>query len=200
MLQATVSKLLSAIQASIRTHKGWWAGGGGAAVVAIAAAVIVFGGFFGPSGKTICTVALEHARDYGVVPNNTALANTEAKSTDVRNRRVCTAQAGDDTYNITADVITADTAELKCRNKDVTKNKECIALYSVARSDGLTTYQVRQVPDDDADAAVDTGTPGGEAQNAGDENEIQPATGTHSGDAGQQQNGAPQQQDAAPQR
>jgi hypothetical protein len=181
-LQATISKLLSAIRASIQTHKWWWAGGGGAAVVAIAAAVIVFGGFFGPSGKAICTVALEHARDYGVIPSTAILANTEAKSMDVRNRRLCTAQAGGNNYNLTVDVTCKDM-----------KKKDCIALYSVERSDGLSTYQVRQVPDDDADAAVDAGNAGGGAQNAGatqnagDGSDIQPTTGTHSSDTNQQQ-------------
>jgi hypothetical protein len=181
-LRATMSKPLSAIQASIQTHKWWWAGGGGAAVAAIAAVVIVFGGFLGPSGKAICTAALEHARDYGVVPNTAALANMDAARTDVRNRRLCTAQAGGNKYNLTVDIA--------C--KDV-KKKDCVALYSVARDDGLSTYQVRQVPDDDQDAVVpaDAGNAGGgEAQSAGsagNDSDIQPATGTHGGDASQQQ-------------
>ena len=103
-LRATMSKLLSAIQASIQTHKLWWAGGGGAAVVAIAAVVVVFGGFFGPSGQVICTTALEHARDYGVIPTTATLANTDAKSTDVKNRRLCTAQAGGNDFRLIADI------------------------------------------------------------------------------------------------
>jgi hypothetical protein len=186
-LLAAMSKLLAAILASIKTHKWWWAGGGGAAVVAVAAAVIVFGGFLGPSGKAICTIALGHARDYGVIPNTAILANTDAKSTDVRNRRVCTAQAGGNDYNLTVDVTCKDM-----------KNKDCIALYSVERADGLSTYQVRQVPDDDADAAADAGNAGGgeaqnagDTQNAGDASDIQPTTGTHSSDTSQQAN--PQQ-------
>jgi hypothetical protein len=187
-LLAAMSKLLATILASTKTHKWWWAGGGGAAVVAIAAAVIVFGGFFGPSGKAICTLALEHARDYGVVPNTATLANMEAKSTDVRNRRLCTAQAGGNDYSLTVDVTCKDM-----------KKKDCVALYSVERADGLSTYQVRQVPDDDADAAVDGGqaAAGGATQNAGgaqnavDESDIQPTTGTHSGDTSQQS--SPQQ-------
>lgn len=199
-LLAAASKLSAAILASMQTRKWWWAGGGGAALVAIAAAVVVFGGFFGPSGKAICTVALQDARDYGVVPNTAALANSDAKSTDVENRRLCTAVAGGDTYNITADVATGDTADLKC--KDITKNPDCVTLYSVQRTDGLTTYQVRQVPDDDTDAAVapDNGQAAADddaqnsdgTQNAGgaaaaDDSEVAPATGTNSGDASQQQ-------------
>ena len=184
-LLAAGSELRVAILASVKTHKWWWAGGGGAAVVAIAAAVIVFGGFFGPSGKAICTVTLERARDYGVVPNTAALANTDAKGTDVSDRRVCTAEADGNKYNMTVDVVCKDM-----------KKKECIALYSVAREDGLTTYQVRQVPDDDADApaeAADAGgagsAGGGEAQSAGsagNDSDLQPTTGTRSGGADQQ--------------
>ncbi|HEY0282332.1 MAG TPA: hypothetical protein VGC27_06895 [Rhizomicrobium sp.] len=192
-LLAASSELLAAVQASVKTHKGWWAGGGGAAAVAIAAVVILFGGFLGPSGKDICTVALEHAREYGVLPGSATLASTTAKSTDERNRRLCTAKVGDDIYNITADVIRTDTADLKCKSKDVTKNKNCIALYSVAREDGLTTYQVRQVPDDDADVPAVAVDAGGEAQPALDDSDIQPTTGTRSENNGQQQGAAPPQ-------
>jgi hypothetical protein len=197
-LMATASKLLATIMASMKTHKWWWAGGGGAAAMAVAAAVIVFGGFLGPNGKAICTVALANARDYGVIPSTATLANSEAKSTDVGNRRLCTAQAGGNDYNLTVDVTCKDL-----------KNKDCIALYSVERADGLSTYQLRQVPNDDQDAAIpaDAGNAdGGEAQNAGDaqgtgvDSDIQPTTGTHSGEANQQPDIVPQQQEATPQQ
>ena len=180
-VRETIAKLLASLQASIETHKMWWAGGGGAVLVVIVALVVAFGGFFGPDGKAICTVALNDARDYGVIPTTASLANNEAKSTDDENRKQCTAESGSDNYTMTVD--------LTC--KDV-KNKDCIALYSVQRADGLTTYQVRQVPDDDADAGV--GQDGDQAAadsgqspdgSAAEESDIQPATGTHSGDAGQ---------------
>ncbi len=195
----TISKLFATILATTKSHKWWWAGGGGAAVVAIVAAVVVFSGFFGPSGKAICTVALEHAREYGVIPSSAKLASNDAKSTDVRNRKLCTAEADGNTYNIAADVATDDTSEAKCKDvKDITKNKDCVALYSVRRADGLSTYQLRQVPDDDTDAppeqaaANDTGgapaTPdAADTQNAApDAGDIQPATGTHAGGTDQQ--------------
>ncbi len=180
-MRETIAKLLASLQASIETHKMWWAGGGGAVLVVIVALVVAFGGFFGPSGKAICTVALDDARDYGVVPNTASLANSKAKSTDDEDRKQCTAESGSDVYTLTVD--------LTC--KDV-KNKDCIALYSVQRADGLTTYQVRQVPDDDADASAvpDNGqaaADGGQGSDgaAVDDSDIQPATGTHSGDASQ---------------
>ena len=189
------TKLIAAVLASVPRCKWWWAGGGGAAVVVIAALVVVFGGFFGPSGKAICTTALEHARDYGVIPATATLANTDAKSTDVENRRLCTARAGGNEYRLTADITCKDM-----------KNKDCIALYSVERADGLSTYQVRQVPDDDQDAAIpaDAGNAGGgeaqntgNAQNTGDaqgtglDSDIQPTTGTHASESNQQ--ASPQQ-------
>lgn len=190
---AAMSELFATILATTKTHKWWWAGGGGAAAVAIVATVVVFGGFFGPSGKAICTVALEHAREYGVIPSSAKLSSNDAKSTDVKNRKLCTAEADGNTYNIAADVETD--AEKNC--KDITKNKDCVALYSVERADGLSTYQLRQVPDDDTDAPPEHaaandagGAPAApdtvNAQSAPDAGDIQPATGTHAGGTDQQ--------------
>jgi hypothetical protein len=134
----TLAKLYAATLASLKTHTWWWAGGGGVVLVAVAAVlVVVYGGFFGPSGKAICTTALSEARDYGVVPPDASLASSEAKKTDVENRRVCTAEAGSDQYKLTVDVT--------C---DKVSDKKCLSLYAVARADGLSTYQLRSVPDD----------------------------------------------------
>ena len=143
-----ISKLFAAILASTKTHKWWWAGGGGATLAAIVVVVIVFGGFFGPSGATICKAAVDRARDYGVVPF-AATAGTEAKKTDVKDRRTCEAQAGDEKYNVTAD--------LTC--KDL-KKADCLTLYSVARSDGMSTYQMRAPEEDVSEntAAPDAST------------------------------------------
>ena len=150
MPEAT-SKLLATIQASAETilattkmHKWWWAGGGGATLVAIVALVIVFGGFFGPSGTSICKAAVDRARDYGVVPY-TATAGTEAKKTDVKDRRTCEAQVGDDKYIVTAD--------LSC--KDMTK-ADCLGLYSVQSGDGKSTYQMRAPEEDVSENAAAT--------------------------------------------
>lgn len=141
-LQATIGAIL----ATTRTHKWWWAGGGGAVVAAAVAAIVVFGGFLGPSGKAVCTATLGLAKDYGVIPMSAKLASNSAESTNVKNRKKCTATADSDTYNLLTDV--------KC--KDVAKKKsDCVALYSVARSDGLTTYQVREIPPDQTDEAVE---------------------------------------------
>lgn len=152
----TLANLFEALLQSLKAHKWWWAGGGTAAILVIAAGVAysVYGeSWFGPSGKTICTAALSDARDYGVVPNDSALASNEAKQTKVDGRRICTAQSGSDTYLITADVT--------CKK---IKDGKCLTLYAVERSDGLSTYQVRSVPDDETAADVPPVDAGGSQQ------------------------------------
>ena len=141
---------LSAILASAKTHIWYWIGGG-VAVVAIAA-VLVFGNLFGPSGRAVCTATLNQARDFGVISPSAVLASTSAKSTDVKNRKSCSATVGGDTYMLTADIKTEDVEHKKC--KDYVKQGSCVQLYSVARSDGMTTYQVREIPPGETDEAL----------------------------------------------
>jgi hypothetical protein len=139
-----ISKLLETILASTKTHKWWWAGGGGATLVAVAALVVVYGGFFGPSGRAICTPMLEQARAYGVVPQNASLADSEAKKDEkVSGRRLCTAQAGDDKYVLSVD--------LSCNDL---KKPACLSLFAVERGDGLSTYQKRKEETDDGMASM----------------------------------------------
>lgn len=172
----TVSKVFAAVLASMKTHKWWWAGGGGAAVVAIAAAIIIFGGFLGPSGRLICTATLDSARNFGVVPYTASLASSDAKKTDVKDRRVCQAKADGDTYNMTVD--------LKCKDSKRIKKGECTTLYSVERADGLSTFQVRQVPPDEENEAAavppvsPAAAPNAGAQSPVDNSDIQPVTGS----------------------
>jgi hypothetical protein len=159
----TIFKLLAAIHAAAykvlattRTHMWWWVGGGGASVAAAVALVLVFGSFFGPSGKAICTATLKQAVDFGVVPYNAALANNEAKSTEVKDRRVCTASSGDETFLMTVDLkLKEKDAQTGTKKdcKDLSK-AGCIVLYAVERPNGTATYQVRAVPPDDVDAAL----------------------------------------------
>lgn len=196
-----VSEVFAAVLGSMKAHKWWWAGGGGVTVVAIAAAVVLFGGFLGPSGNLICTATLDSARNFGVIPYTASLANTDAKTTDVKNRRVCQAQADGDTYNLTVD--------LTCKDSTRIKKGECTKLYSVARTDGLSTYQVRQVPPDDEAAVVPppgsnaAALPdaGGQAPvDSGDVQpvtgaDVQPATGTNAQPTTGAGDGGPQQPD-----
>jgi len=141
---------LSAILASAKTHIWYWAGG--AVAVAAIAAVLVFGNVFGPSGRAVCTATLNQARDFGVISPSAVLASTSAKSTDVKNRKSCAAKVGEDTFTLTADIKTEDNDHKKC--KDYVKQNSCIQLYSVARSDGMTTYQVREIPPGETDEAL----------------------------------------------
>ena len=141
---------LGAILASAKTHI-WYLAGGVIAVAAIAA-VLVFGNVFGPSGRAVCTATLNQARDFGVISPSAVLASTSAKSTDVKNRKSCAATVGEDTYTLTADIKTEDAAHKKC--KDYVKQGGCVQLYSVARSDGMTTYQMREIPPGETDEAL----------------------------------------------
>ena len=192
----TISKLLAAIQeaanavlATTKTHKWWWAGGGGVTLAAIIAVVVVFGGFFGPSGKAICAIALDRARSYGVVPSGASLVNFDAKKDDqVKDRRQCTAEAGEDKFVMSVD--------LTC--KDL-KKADCLSLYAVERADGLSTYQKRKEEPDETEAALpaptdqgaapaagqmpDSGQPTAPAQDSGQNasgfGDLQPATGNN---------------------
>ena len=133
-----------------KTKPVYWIGG--AVVVAGVAALLVFGGLFGPSGKAICTASLDQARAFGVISPSAALESSSAKSTDVKNRKSCIAKVGDDTYTLVADIKSEDAEHRKCR--DYAKQGGCIALYRVARSDGMTTYQVREIPPGETDEAL----------------------------------------------
>jgi len=141
---------LSAVLTSVKTQPWYWIGGG--AVVVAIAAVLVFGNVFGPSGRAVCTATLNQARDFGVLSPSAVLASNSAKSTDVKNRKSCTAKVGEDTYTLTADIKSEDAEHKKC--KDYVKQGSCVQLYSVARSDGMTTYQVREIPPGETDEAL----------------------------------------------
>jgi hypothetical protein len=152
-LQIAVGALLG----TTKTHPMPWMIGGGVVGVAAIAAVVVFGGFLGPSGKDICMASLTQARDFGVIAPSASLVSNSAKSTDVNNRKQCSVQADGETFTLLADVKSEDTAHKVC--KDFKKQTGCIALYSVARSDGMTTYQVRQIPPDETDEALAAQSP-----------------------------------------
>lgn len=124
---------------------------GGGVVIALAVAAY-FGGLFGPSGKAFCTATLKQAQDYGVISPSASLASDTSESTDVKKRWSCTAKVGDETYTMVADVKAIDNNNKACR--DYVGQEGCVKLYSVARSDGVTTYQVREIPPDDTDEAL----------------------------------------------
>ncbi|MDR3526941.1 MAG: hypothetical protein P4L57_06640 [Rhizomicrobium sp.] len=148
---------VDAILATIQTHKTYWISGGSALAVVAIAAGLYFGGVFGPSGRDICLASLSQARDFGVISPSAELSSTAAKSTDVKGRKSCTASAGGETYTLLVDLKTEDAAHKKC--KDLKKQNSCVALYSVARTDGMTTYQVREIPPGETDEALAANSP-----------------------------------------
>jgi hypothetical protein len=149
--ESTPSKL-DALRASLQTHKTYWIGGGSAVAVVAVAAGLYLGGVFGPGGRDVCLASLTQARDFGVISPSAELASTTPKSTDVKGRKSCTATAGGETYTLLVDLKTQDAAKKKC--KDLKKQNSCVALFSVARNDGMTTYQVREIPPDQTDEAL----------------------------------------------
>lgn len=158
-----IKGVMWAIGARIGAYPRYWMIGGGVFAVAVIAAIVVFGGFLGPSGKQICTASLTLARDYGVISPSATLSSNSAKSTDVDGRKSCTAQADDQTFTLIADVKKQDAEHKPCKNYE--KQSGCVALYSVARSDGMTTYQVRDIPPGETDEALAADNPD-QAQNA----------------------------------
>jgi hypothetical protein len=124
---------------------------GGGVVVALAV-LAYFGGLFGPSGKAFCTATLNQARDYGVISPSATLASDSADSTGVSKRRSCTAKVGEETFTLVADMRSSDVKNKACR--DFVGQEGCVKLYSVARSDGTMTYQVKEIAPNDTDEAL----------------------------------------------
>ena len=148
---------IDAILATVQTHKAYWIGAVAAVAVVVTGAALYFSGVFGPSGRDICFATLTQARDFGVISPSAELASTSAKSTDVKGRKSCTATAGGETFTLLVNLKTEDAAHKKC--KDLKKQNSCVALYSVARSDGMTTYQIREIPPGETDEALAASEP-----------------------------------------
>jgi hypothetical protein len=193
---------------SAKTKPGYWIGGAAAVAVVV---LLAFGNVFGPSGKTVCTATLNQARDFGVISPSAVLDSTSAKSTDVKNRKSCTAKVGDETYTLIADIKNTDAEHRACR--DYIKQASCVALFSVARADGTTTYQVRDIPANDTDEALakegvlglpptgTSNTQGAEAQGGGEASlETETAVGTGAQPATPQEAAPPAQDTPPPQQ
>lgn len=145
------SKFASLLEVA-KTNKLVWAGAGVLAVVAIGAG-LYFGGVFGFSGRDICTATLKQAKDFGVISPSAELASFSAKSAEGgKGRKSCSAKSGDDLFTLLADLKKEDQDKKPC--KDLKKQNSCVALYSVARADGMTTYQVREIPPNETDEAL----------------------------------------------
>jgi hypothetical protein len=172
-----IAKQVEALNASIRAHKWIWAAGGGVGLVAAVAAVVVFGGFLGPSGRTVCEIARFEAVQYGAVPTDAALQGS-GKASKIKGGRECTLTSGDDTYIATAQLVCKDVSKDLALMKLVKAGKpvkdakwddlgRCVLLYAVERSDGLALYQKRALPDDDEGNPIAPGANPSPADNAG---------------------------------
>lgn len=165
MSETTPPSKFDALLATTETHRPYWIGGGAAVAVAATVAALYVTGVFGPGGRDICYATLTQARDFGVLSQSAELASTSAKSTDVKGRKSCTATAGGETFTLLVDIKKEDASHKKC--KDFKTQNSCVALYSVARADGLTTYQVREIPPGETDEALAANEPPPPAQAPG---------------------------------
>jgi hypothetical protein len=147
---AARSSIMARFGRSVLVNKWNWLAG--LITVCGLVALMIYTGTFGPSGKAVCTATLNQARDFGVLSPSAKLASDSADSTGVRGRKSCTAKVGEDTYTLDVDVKAEDVEHQRCR--DYVKQPGCVALYRVARADGMTTYQVREIPADDTEDAL----------------------------------------------
>lgn len=136
---------------SVKKNKWGWLIGS-VLTVGVVVGLMVLGGAFGPSGATFCTATLKQAKDFGVISQSASLDSSSASSSDVKNRRSCVAKVGEETFTLAADIKSIDANNVKCR--DYLKQPGCIKLYSVARSDGMTTYQTREIAPNETDEAL----------------------------------------------
>ncbi len=78
----------------------------------------------------ICSMALNTAKNFGIVPQYGQLATARLAATDVQGRYVCLAATNAAKYVLAVDLL--------CRDL---KSPRCISLYNVSQSDGTVLYQ-----------------------------------------------------------
>jgi len=78
----------------------------------------------------ICGIALNSAKNFGIVPQYGQLATTKLASTAVQGRYVCMAATSAAKYVLAVDLV--------CRDL---KNPRCTSLYNIAQTDGTILYQ-----------------------------------------------------------
>lgn len=78
----------------------------------------------------VCRTALANAKNFGVLPNDSRLADPDPRQTDQEGRYMCDAETGKAKYSIAVDIVCEDAA------KD-----RCVSIYSVAEDDGSVLYQ-----------------------------------------------------------
>jgi hypothetical protein len=78
----------------------------------------------------LCSLALNAAKNFGIVPAYGKLASPKVQKTDVQGRYVCLAATSVTKFLLAADLV--------CRNLD---DQRCVSLYSITQDDGTVLYQ-----------------------------------------------------------
>ena len=78
----------------------------------------------------VCTLAINSAKNFGIVPQYGQLASLKLALTAVQGRYICVARTNIARYFLAVD--------LQCR--DLTSAR-CVSLYNVSQSDGTVLYQ-----------------------------------------------------------
>jgi uncharacterized membrane protein YraQ (UPF0718 family) len=78
----------------------------------------------------VCTLALNSAKNFGIVPQYGQLASLRLSLTNVKGRYVCMAQTKVAKYLMAVD--------LQCRDL---RTPRCVSLYNVSQADGAVLYQ-----------------------------------------------------------
>ena len=79
---------------------------------------------------TICTITLNNAKNFGIVPQYGQLATSKLALTNKQGRYACLART-----NVAKYVMYVD---LQCRDL---KSPRCVSLYNVSQADGTVLYQ-----------------------------------------------------------
>jgi hypothetical protein len=78
----------------------------------------------------VCTLTLNNAKNFGIVPQYGQLATLRLSATDVQGRYICVAQTKVAKYLMAVD--------LQCRDL---RSPRCVSLYNVSQADGTVLYQ-----------------------------------------------------------
>ncbi|HTT83332.1 MAG TPA: hypothetical protein VMF67_07610 [Rhizomicrobium sp.] len=78
----------------------------------------------------ICTLSLDNAKNFGIVPQYGELASLKLALTKVQGRYICVAHTKVAKYLLVVD--------LQCRNL---RSPRCVSLYSVVEANGTVLYQ-----------------------------------------------------------
>ena len=79
---------------------------------------------------TVCTSALNSAKNFGIVPQYGQLGTAQLAKTDVRGRYACLATTPAAKYVLVVDLV--------CRNL---RDARCVSLYNISQTDGTVLYQ-----------------------------------------------------------